>query len=45
MHPRVLIVGTVPYNKKSTSRAFEAYFHNWEKDLTYSPVREYNVCS
>lgn len=32
MHPRVLIVGTVPYNKKSTSRAFEAYFHNWEKE-------------
>lgn len=32
MHPRVLIVGTVPYNKKSTSRAFEAYFCNWEKE-------------
>lgn len=32
MHPRVLIVGTVPYNTKSTSRAFDAYFHNWEKD-------------
>lgn len=32
MHPKVLIVGTVPYNKKSTSRAFEAYFHNWEKE-------------
>lgn len=32
MHPRVLIVGTVPYNVKSTSRAFEAYFHNWEKE-------------
>ena len=32
MHPRVLIVGTVPYNQKSTSRAFEAYFHNWEKE-------------
>lgn len=31
-HPRVLIVGTVPYNKRSTSRAFEAYFHNWEKE-------------
>ncbi|MFR7956175.1 MAG: hypothetical protein ACLU4A_09790 [Collinsella aerofaciens] len=30
--PRVLIVGTVPYNKKSTSRAFESYFHGWDKD-------------
>ncbi len=32
MHPRVLIVGTVPYNKKSTSRAFEAYFCHWERE-------------
>lgn len=32
MHPRVLIVGTVPYNTQSTSRAFDAYFHNWEKE-------------
>ena len=32
MHHRVLIVGTVPYNKKSSSRAFDAYFHNWEKE-------------
>ncbi len=32
MHPRVLIVGTVPYNPMSTSRAFDAYFHNWEKE-------------
>lgn len=31
-HPRVLIVGTVPYNKQSTSRAFDAYFHNWERE-------------
>lgn len=30
--PRVLIVGTVPYNRQSTSRAFDAYFHNWEKE-------------
>jgi len=29
---RVLIVGTVPYNTNSTSRAFDAYFHNWEKE-------------
>lgn len=32
MHHRVLIVGTVPYNQKSTSRAFDAYFHEWEKE-------------
>ena len=32
MHPRVMIVGTVPYNTKSTSRAFDAYFHYWEKE-------------
>ena len=32
MHPRVLIVGTVPYNQKSTSRAFESYFSGWEKE-------------
>ena len=31
-HPRVLIVGTVPYNEKSTSRAFDAYFHDWENE-------------
>lgn len=28
---RVLIVGTVPYNNNSSSRAFDSYFHNWEK--------------
>lgn len=32
MQPKILIVGTVPYNKRSTSRAFEAYFHNWNKE-------------
>lgn len=32
MTPRILIVGTVPYNTKSTSRAFEAYFHGWPKE-------------
>ncbi|MEH7159007.1 hypothetical protein [Neobacillus drentensis] len=32
MAPRVLIVGTVPFNKKSTSRAFESYFSNWESE-------------
>lgn len=32
MHHRVLIVGTIPYNKNTSSRAFDAYFHNWEKE-------------
>ncbi len=32
MLPKVLIVGTVPYNKKTTARAFHTYFSNWEKD-------------
>ena len=32
MHPKILIVGTVPYNKKMTSRAFESYFCDWEKE-------------
>lgn len=31
-HPRVLIVGTIPYNPDTSSRAFDAYFHNWEKE-------------
>ena len=31
-HHRVLIVGTIPYNKNTSSRAFDAYFHNWEKE-------------
>lgn len=31
MHPRVLIVGTVPYNKQTSARAFESYFRNWER--------------
>ena len=30
MHPKVIIVGTIPYNPKESSRAFDAYFHNWE---------------
>ncbi|MBO4693928.1 MAG: glycosyltransferase [Clostridia bacterium] len=29
---RVMIIGTVPYNKKSTSRAFDAYFHYFQKE-------------
>lgn len=32
MDKRVLIVGTVPYNKATTARAFEAYFNGWDKD-------------
>ncbi len=32
MHHRVLIVGTIPYNQNTSSRAFDAYFHNWEKE-------------
>ena len=28
---KVLIVGTVPYNKATTARAFEAYFHGWDR--------------
>ncbi len=31
-HGRILIVGTIPYNKNTSSRAFDAYFHNWEKE-------------
>ncbi len=29
---RLLIVGTVPFNNQSTSRAFDSYFNGWEKD-------------
>lgn len=32
MHPKVLIVGTVPYDPQESSRAFDAYFHNWERE-------------
>lgn len=31
MSKKVLIVGTVPYNKATTARAFDAYFHGWER--------------
>lgn len=31
-YQKVLIVGTVPYSKKSTSRAFESYFSGWDKN-------------
>ena len=32
MHPRVLIVGTSPYDKQGPARAFESYFSGWERD-------------
>lgn len=32
MDSKILIVGTVPYSKKATSRAFEAYFSGWDRD-------------
>lgn len=31
MEKRILIVGTVPYNRHSTSRALEAYFSGWDR--------------
>ncbi len=31
-HPKVLIVGTIPYNPNTSSRAFDAYFHRFEKE-------------
>jgi len=31
VNKRILIVGTVPYNKATTARAFEAYFHGWDR--------------
>lgn len=31
-YPRVLIVGTVPYNPEESSRALDTYFHNWPKE-------------
>lgn len=32
MNKKILIVGTVPYNKATTARAFDAYFNGWERD-------------
>ena len=29
---RLLIVGTVPFNNQSTSRAFDSYFHGWNRN-------------
>lgn len=31
MNKRILIVGTVPYNKATTARAFDAYFNGWDR--------------
>ena len=30
--PRILIVGTLPYNPNESSRALDTYFHNWPKE-------------
>ena len=30
--PRILIIGTTPYNPNESSRALDTYFHNWPKD-------------
>ncbi len=32
MEKKILIVGTVPYNRQSTSRAFDAYFNGWPRE-------------
>lgn len=32
MNRRILIVGTVPYSEEATSRAFDSYFHGWDRD-------------
>lgn len=32
MHPKILIVGTSPYDKQGPARAFESYFRNWERE-------------
>ena len=32
MAPRILIVGTVPYDRQMTSRAFDSYFHTWDQN-------------
>lgn len=31
-YPRILIVGTTPYNPSESSRALDTYFHNWPKE-------------
>jgi hypothetical protein len=32
IHHRTLIIGTQPFNKMVQSRAFDSYFHYWEKE-------------
>jgi len=32
MNAKILLVGTVPYNTRSTSRAFNSYFNGWDKE-------------
>lgn len=39
--PRILMVGTLPYNPNESSRALDTYFHNWPKEnlrMIYSNV-------
>lgn len=31
-YPRLLILGTIPYDRNTSSRAFDAYFHGWPKE-------------
>ena len=32
MFRKILIVGTTPYSKNTSARAFEAYFSGWERE-------------
>ena len=34
-YKRVLIIGTVPYNEHSPSRALDSYFHGWNREKLY----------
>lgn len=31
-HPRVIIIHTTPFNKNTSSRSMDSYFHFWDKD-------------
>lgn len=31
-YKKILIIGTIPYNTKDSSRALDAYFHYWDRD-------------
>lgn len=48
--PKVLIVGTIPYDPNESSRALDTYFHNWPKEnlrMIYSNnnLPKYESCS